>query len=363
MPDHVVAIQIGGREFTGWEEISIEMAIDQCADGFSLSSSYDPARPDLAATFKGAIYKPCVITIDGEPVLTGRVESVEAESSAEDRVIKVQGRSLTAPLVDCGIDGDLEFSGLTLAGVCKKVCGPFGISVRPDNDTDNIESATAQWGQSAFDFLNTLAAPHNFFLNSSYDGKLVLTAAASMVNRPVVASLREGEGLLKSVSTKNDGTKRFSVYKMATQFAGVPDGQIGEARDPTVTIYRPRLEVAGEINFKPAKSAAQALKAEKAEDFADDPDVTAARARTVAFASSFEAHAVVIGWRAPNGQRWHERQMVTLYAPGAMLSREMRYIIAGVTFKLSPSDGETVDMRLMLPELYAGGMPKVLPWD
>jgi hypothetical protein len=55
--------------------------------------------------------------------------------------------------------------------------------------------------------------------------------------------------------------------------------------------------------------------------------------------------------------------MITLYAPGAMLSREMRYIIAGVTFKLSSETGETVDMRLMLPELYAGGMPKALPWD
>ena len=361
VPKSTVAIQIGGRSFTGWDEVAIEMAIDQCADGFSLSAAYDPDRADLAAAFRDGIYNTCTITIDGEAVLTGRVERIDAESNADDRTIKVQGRSLTAPLVDCGIDRYLQFQLFTLAGLCRLVCKPFGIAVRADYNTGDIEAATAEYGQTAFDFLNSVASPRNFFLNSSYKGELVITDATALLHLPVVAALIEGKTPLLSVATENDGTKRFSVYKLATQYAGEPD-RVGQAIDSSVPIYRPHLAMVGDINFAPDLPAAAAKKAMAAEAFADNPNASAARARTMAFASSFSARATVIGWKTPNGLRWHERQIVTLYAPGAMLSTEMRYVIAGIIFKLHPDTGERVEMRLVLPELYAGGMPKALPW-
>jgi len=364
MPDrvtteHEVAIKIGGRSFTGWDTISIEMAIDNCADGFSLSAAYDPDRADLAGVFRSAIYKPCVITIDDEPVLTGRVEKVAAKYDADDRAITVEGRSLTAPLVDCSIDGDLQFSpdgGSMLSQICRQICRPFGVIVRADNDAGPIEEARASYGQKAYDFLSSLASPRHVFLNSSYKGELVITWANSMINRPVVAALVEGHSPLIGVSTNNDGTLRFSRYKVASQADGIED-TVDVSVDPSVTTYRPLLSVEQDAVMSPdTQTAAQAKSMAKKLRSAD-------RIRKDAFASSFSASATVTGWRAPNGQRWHERQMVTLYAPGAMCSREVRYIIAGISFKLSPDNGETCEMRLVLPELYAGAMPKVFPWD
>jgi prophage tail gpP-like protein len=351
-----VAIKIGGQSFTGWDEVTIEMAIDNCADGFSLSAAYDPDRRDLAAAFRNGIFNTCTITIDGEAVLTGRVMKLDAESGPDDRTIKVEGMSSTGPLVDCSIDGELEFSGLTLAGICRKVCAPFGIAIRADSDTEIIDFAKAEYGQGAFDFLNSLASPRNFFLNSSYTGQLIISSAAKLLSLPVAASLIEGQKPILSVSTSNNGQLRFSSYKVASQFAGLED-VVDEATDPSVPLYRPHLIVEDEAAIAP-----DVMTAAQAKAFAKKTR-TAARTRTMAFASSFQARATVIGWKAPNGLRWHERQIVTLLAPGAMLSTETRYVIAGITFKLHPDSGETVDMRLVLPELYAGALPQVMPWD
>ncbi len=339
MPDDV-ALRVKGRKFTGWTGVSIGMAIDQVADTFSLSMPYDPARNDLRQAFRPFGYERVEVRLDDELMITGTVDKVEAATGADDRTLSVEGRSLTGPLVDCGILGDLEFSGLALSTIARKVCGPFGIVVRADNDTGPIDIARAEYGQTVADFLLSLAGPRNLFLNSSYDGKLVISWARALAQRPAVAALVEGERPLLSVSASFDGTRRFSKYRRATQFAGAVD-IMGEAVDSGVSVYRPNLAAAGDADT--------------------DPGATARRARTAGFAGAVSVTATLAGWRRPDGARWAERQAVTLKAPGAMLPTETKYIIAGLTLKLD-TGGKTSELRLVLPELYSGEMPKVTPW-
>ena len=117
-------------------------------------------------------------------MLSGRIDKVEPSGG----IITVQGRALTGILGDCSIEGELEHSGLTLGQIARKLCAPFGLSVRVDRDTTAIEVARAEYGQSVADFLNSLAAPRNILLNSSYSGQLVISSADDLPGKTPVAN-------------------------------------------------------------------------------------------------------------------------------------------------------------------------------
>lgn len=336
-----VRLVFEGREFTGWTDVEISMDIDQIADAFSLSTPFDPGRADLRAAFRPFGYQEVEIRIDDDRLIKGRIDKVNPTTSAGERMLNVQGRSLPGVLVDCSIDGKLEYSGLALSTIAKELCKPFGLQVRADNDTNPLETARAEYGQTVEDFSRSLASPRRLFLNSSYDGKLVISWGPTLAERDPVAALVEGQPPVLSVSADFDGQRRFSRYAVATQYAGEPNIQ-GVATDDEIPIYRPKLITSGDMDT--------------------DPGVVAAKARTAAFAAATSISVTATGWRRPDDRRWAERQVVTLKAPGAMLYTERRYLIAGVTLKLDVSSGRTTEMRLVFPEIYAGDAPEVLPW-
>lgn len=341
MPADVVRVEIGGVELTGFNGLTITMSIDSMADAFSLSIPYDPDRAELRAALRPFGYQRVKVYLDSDLLLTGRVVRLQPKADAGERSLTLEGYSLPGVLVDCSIEGDLEFSGLTLAGIARKVCQPFGIQVRADTDTGQIEVARAEPGQTVHEFINSLAAPRNVFINSSFDGRLVLSSATALATTAPVATLREGEKPLLAVGAEYDGTRRYSKYIVSAQFAGVPDIK-GETDDPGVTLYRPMVV--------------------QARDTDPDPNATAKRARMEAIAESLPITATVSGWRTPSGQRWHERQSVSLYAPSAMLTVERRYLIASATLRLDTQAGKVVDLRLVMAEAYAGRPLGVLPW-
>jgi prophage tail gpP-like protein len=339
-PADMVRLEVAGKKLTGFDGLTITMAIDSLADSFALTMPYDPDRSDLRAALRPFAYTPCKVYLDDDLLLTGRVEKLAPKMDAGERSLTVEGRSLTGVLVDCGIEGKTEFTKLTLKVIAEQLCLPFGLLVRADADTPAIEVARAEYGQTVLDFLNSIAAPRNFFLNSSFDGKLVISSALALAVAAPVAALVEGEKPLLAVSASYDGTRRFSSYDVGAQSEG--ENQNGHADDAAIAVHRP--------TFIAAK------------DMDPDPNATARRARMEAIASALPITATVSGWRTPAGARWHERQSVTLKAPGAMLATERKYLIAEATFRLDKSAGKTVDLRLVMAEAYAGKPLGVLPW-
>ncbi len=337
----VVRIVIAGTELTGWEGVSLDMAAGHIADGFSVDGPWDWARKQLREIVKPFGYQRVELYINDDPYLTGRLDKIAPKVGDADRMIQLEGRSLTGVLADCSIRGDLEFSGLTLAQTARKVCKPFGIAVRADADTAAIAEVRAEYGQGAGDFLSTLAAPRNMLLNCSYKGELVISSGADLARRQPFARLIEGKYPVVSVEAEYDATKRFSYHEVASQFAGIPD-IVGSCTDSGVSVYRPRLVAAGETDT--------------------DPGVTAARSRAASLIEAAAVSIVVIGWRRPDGGRWAERQIVTVHAPSAMVYRESPMLIDGVRLQLDTSGGRMTTLRLVLPEAYSGQAPKVLPW-
>jgi len=341
MPD-AVRLLINGHDFTGWTAATISMSIDQCSDAFSLTAPFDSTDPAVKAAFIPRAYQDVKVYIGDDVVLTGRVEKVAPHTGRDGRSINVQGRSLTAALVDCSIDGELEFSGMTLAAISRKLCKPFGIAVRADYDTTEIDVASAKYGQAPYDFLSSLAGPRSMLLNSSYTGQLVITDGKAIASRDPIATLIEGKAPLLSVDPDFDSTQCFSYYKVSSQYDGEPDVN-ARVDDASVKRYRPRLV--------------------EQDGSGSDARLGASWERSKAYAASMTVGAQISGWRRPDGNRWAERQLITLQAPGAMLAREVKWLIAGIIHKLSADEGQVTDLRLVPPETYSGTTPRIMPWE
>lgn len=341
MPNDTVRLVINGKEFSGWTGATISMAIDQVADAFSLTAPFDPYDLDVRAAFRPCGYQACNLYIGDDLILSGRKDKSDPTDSTDGNTINIQGRSLPGQLIDNSIDGDIEFSGLTLATIARKLAKQQNVTVRADTDTPALEVARATYGQKIADFLNSLAAPRNIFLNSSYDGRLVISSADDLEKKEPVMNIIAGTPPYLGASASYDDEKRFRIYRIATQMAGFDD-IIGESIDAAVTL--PRLSM-------------QAV-----EEADQDTGITATRVRAVAYASATGVNVTLAGWRRPDGKLFAERQAINLTAPTVMVYRQTRFIIAGVTFKLD-TGGRTVDLRLIPPETYSGKLPKVEAWS
>ena len=328
---------LGGQEFTGWTGVSIRMAIDTLADSFTLSAPYNPEDTRLVAAFEPFKYQPVKIFIGDDLYHSGRIDGIAFSLTDKGRVMSLSGRSLSGILCDCSIGDYSQIESLTFAAIARKLCAPFGIKIRADADTKAIEITRPEYGQTVFDFLHSLAAPHNLLLNSSYSGELVISSGDSLMSKLVVATLAEGDPRILEISATFDGTRRFSRYTISTQFAGEPD-ITGSVTDPAISLYRPIAKSSGETD--------------------NDPTTTAARLAAECIAQSLAISVKLSGWRRPDGKLWAERQAVTLRAPSARLLKPARYIISDVSLSLDPNEGRTVSLSLTPPEVYNVGLIK-----
>lgn len=335
-----ITLVVSGQEFTGWTSVGIDMAIDQMADGFSLSAPYDASDLKLRRAFREFEYQPFSLFMGDEELMRGKVDVVDKEFDTSQRSITVAGRSLPGVLCDVSIEGELEFSGLSLATIAKIQAKKHGVSVRVDADSSPLELAKADFGQKIGDFLNSLAAPRNLLLNSSFTGQLVISSGVELTKRPAMGSLIEGHAPLLACKSTADGQKRFSTFTVATQFAGDVDVS-DTSLDNSIKIHRPKLIAATETDQHPMK--------------------TADRARLEALLAAYNVTTTISGWRRTDGRRWAERQMVTLQSDTCGIYDESRFLIASVKHVLDKGQKRTF-MRHILPETFSGEMPKRFPW-
>jgi prophage tail gpP-like protein len=332
-------IEIGGKSFHGWESFSLARTIDSCADGFSMTSIFDPENLDILNAFKPFGYQDCIVKIDEEIILTGTVEVTSPSINDGNNEINVQGRSKTGILVDCSIyDVGFQFDGLKLSAIAQKLCQKHGITVIVNNDSGIISEARANPGDTIFEFLNKLAKDNGLILSNDYLGNLVISKYEKNVS---VASIIEGDSPVKSVACNYNGTQRFSIYNLLQQQDGTPDIS-GIAIDNIK--YRPKIITGATGDAKEITKAAEWQ-------------------RALAYAESIQVSVTVSGWRNDFDRLWTPGDTIILLSPGTFILKETEFIIAESVLKLDNGTGRTTDLRLVLPSTFTGQTPEGYPWE
>lgn len=335
MSDDAVKLTIGGLMFGGWTEVEIASGIDSVAASFRLGITERwPGHPDRWVIDAGA---PAVVSIGGEPLITGYVDRIASDLAKGQHSISAEGRSKTGDLVDCSaVASPGSWSNRSLEAIAGELAAPFGITVTAEADTAPVFAKFAlQQGETVWEAIERMLRQRGLLGYTDTAGNVRI-----FTPKPGSASVTLTEGVdVKTVSGHHDVSDRFSVYIAKGQAAGNDQasgatvaGPKAQASDTAVTRYRPLIVMA--------------------EDQASPASLTK-RANWEAITRAARAQQVTVeyaGWRRPDGALWQPAQLVRLIAPSSWIDATL--MIVSVTFHLFKQRGRVVELKLARPEAY-----------
>ncbi|MGV8597831.1 phage baseplate assembly protein, partial [Pseudomonas aeruginosa] len=119
-----IRLSIGGQAHETWDGWSVESDLLTPADAFELEL-FTRDRVSLPAQLQEG--SPCELSLAGDRVLTGQVDEIEHDIARQGTAIRITGRDLAAPLVDCATPF-VAMREAGLAEIVANVLRPLGIT-------------------------------------------------------------------------------------------------------------------------------------------------------------------------------------------------------------------------------------------
>ncbi|MBX9594711.1 MAG: hypothetical protein K2X46_10130, partial [Roseomonas sp.] len=230
---------VAGNVHRGWRSMKLSTTLDAPAAKFSVEMAERwAASPDgLARGVKpGAA---CQLRLDGDLVLDGWLDAVEASYGPRDHALVATGRDKVGDLVDNAavLEGPHEWRGLRLVEIVTRLATPYGVTVRTDIEADaRFPLFAIQPGETAWEAVDRAARARGVLVVGDGLGGLLLTRAAKA--GPAAGIIQMGANVLECRATF-DHSERHSVVAVRSQsngqaaFEGVQD--ITDIAHPRVT--------------------------------------------------------------------------------------------------------------------------------
>lgn len=331
----IATLKVDGVFYGGWKSLRVTRSIEQMAGTFELEVTERwPGHPESSPIKPG---RPCQLLLDGEPVITGYVDTVSPDYDASRHTIRVAGRDKTADLVDCSaIYKSGQWHKVKIDQLARDLLKPFGIPVVVEAD---VGSAFSSWniqeGESVFECLERAARMKALLLTSNNLGELVITRAG---RTRLEHGLVEGRNI-KSARGEFSWKDRFSIYKVKGQARLGGDGDnvhaapSASSTDEVIDRHRPLVVLA-----------------ESQSDNATLRDRVAWE-RNVRRGRSARGSITVQGWRHPGGGLWQPNTLVPVTSPWMWLN-EAEMLIVGCTWTLDEGNGTLTELAIAKPEAF-----------
>lgn len=330
-----VRLTVGGREYAGWTNISITRSIEAISGRFSLGLT--ERWPGQATVWPIRPGTECAVSIGGEPVITGMVDSASPSFDASQHSVQVQGRDRTGQMVDCSaVHSPGEWVNIKLSRLATLLATPFGISVRSEAETGAAFPVfKLQPGETAFEALDRACRMRGVLPISDGVGGLVLTKPGQ---GRCSTTLIQGQNV-KSASLQNDITDRFRTY-------------IVRGNQPSTDYLAPEQAAAVEARATDAGAPAGRTLIVISESAVD---IASARKRaqweaTVRAARAVSVSVTVQGWRQGSGDLWPINALVNVGLPWLRVSGQM--LISELTYSLDESGGTQTQMTLRRKDAF-----------
>jgi prophage tail gpP-like protein len=350
MADNTVQLIAGDKIYQGWSRISIDRSLETVSGAFELGVTDDIEGARLAASI--APQTQCRVTIGGENVITGYVDSTDLEYDAETHETVVAGRDAAGDLVDCSYySGPRQFNKISYPALLDHLLNGFKISVTVDPSVDLSEGVfdvSIQPAESVWEAIDRYGRQMGVLVMSDGNGGLLVTQAGSA---PANSRLKLGLNI-KRATFKRDDSHRFSHYIVLGQTGtsnllsidGFP-GWKGEAFDNGVKRYRP-LVVMNEANTNGLALYRQRAIWES----------------TVRYGHAWTGTYVVNSWRDARGKLWQPNAMVRVEDDFAGVAEDL--LIVHVKFGLDEQEGTTAELRVTRREAFVPQpIPNAPPFD
>lgn len=259
---HVVAIAISGVEVRDPQTYEIQVSMTDVPGTFTMHfrftrEGWDTLRPD----------RPCLVTIDGVPVISGFIE--DSHCSEDGDTIEVSGRCRMARLQESA--PTISFAGLGIQELAQKLASPWfsavtlsnaqnrnvsrgkGKKARAASEPVKINTRVGtqiEPGQSRFEALERLLEQAGLLMWSSGDGRKLVIGKPNYDQeiqyrfyRPAEASLRARDSTILGMRVNRSTGDRFSRVIVVGSGAGTTvnygsavAARYGEAKNNPLTV-------------------------------------------------------------------------------------------------------------------------------
>lgn len=245
----MITLTVNGDTYAGWIDLTVSRALDQLAHSFELTCTDHWAEADAPRPIR--LGDQCTVDLDGAIIITGWVDALAFDATAEGATVRISGRSLTGDLVDCAaIHKTGQWRNSTALGIIEDICAPFGIPVEADAlvaaDTALVIRFDLEDGETAFGAIDRLARLRAMLPTSTPKGALRFTRV-SRTSGESIKTLDAANAIRRSVQQNTQD--RHSEYHLNSQYART--NATDRARDAAtakiviydenVTRYRPLI--------------------------------------------------------------------------------------------------------------------------
>lgn len=337
---------VGGVKYEGWKSVRVTRSIESLCGSFELGLT--EKWNEAGEVWPIGEGDECSVSLDGETVITGFVDTRDLELSAGDHAIRVSGRDRSGDLVDCSVLLDQwEFTKVDVLALAKKICAPYnvGVSLQPGLTlaTTTIPKKHAiNPGESAANAIDSLCKVAGLLAVSDGRGNVVLTRAGTKVCK---TALVEGVNIL-GASSKFTHSGRFRTYLVLGSHRGTETMHVGESdwEGRPVSLVKGVAEdrevrrFGRNLVIRPEHSITQAQ--------------AKARAQWEATTRAAKSSAVTVkvqGWK--DGSRlWPVNEQVQIKAPSVGINGQM--LITQVEFSEDRATGTTATLTLRRPASF-----------
>lgn len=179
-----VLLTVGGTRYGGWKSLRARRSIEEASGSFELGVS--DLWPEQQVPREIRPFDACALSIDGETIITGAVDSVTNGMMSKDHFLSVTGRDKSADLVDCSAQhAKGEWRNARLDQIARDLAAANGISIKVEADVGAVFPQWAiQEGESAYACIERAARMRGLLLLPDGAAVWCLARPALSASRP-----------------------------------------------------------------------------------------------------------------------------------------------------------------------------------
>lgn len=255
-PD-TLGLVIDGHEHRDWERCEVDSDLLTPADGWRVALGLPGGLPESQGRPAVPAYvrrwAPATLTLGGQVIMRGRIDSVESDVGKAEHTLAITGRDLAAVLVDCSAPVFVARQ-CSLDEIVAKMVRPLGITkILVDAGQAAHDKISVDPGMTAWDALQRVCEQNGCWPYFAPDGTLVIGGPDySDATNPAVGQLvlrwdGKGNNVLR-LSEKKDTQEYYSQVTVLGQAHGT-EHTAGEhniratAKDSAADFHRPKIVV------------------------------------------------------------------------------------------------------------------------
>lgn len=317
-PMNAVTLRVNGLDYGGWKKVSISAGIERQARDFKLDVTWRwPEHMEELPIRQGDF---CEVLIGEDRVLSGWIFATPVRYSAHEVTRSIQGRSVTADLVDCSaINKPGQWRQQSVQQIVAALAEPYGVKVLSQvAETGKLADHSIEPGETVFESIDRLLTLSRLLSTDDSRGRLVIIKPGSAGR--AIDRLQLGDNLLEG-SADLDFSGVFSEYRVTGQRSGTDSAHGTAASEVQASATDPRA----------ARKRVLLIH----ESGQMTPELAAARAnweRGSRMGKALTLNYKVQGWRQSNGALWLPNMVVRIVDPLIGIDRDM--LISEIEYSL-----------------------------